>query len=36
MKSKFLAILVLALAATAQAQDRPAHPYAMQKAAPVA
>jgi hypothetical protein len=36
MKRKFLAILVLVLAATAQAQDRPAHPYAMQKAAPVA
>ena len=36
MKSKFLAILVLSLAATAQAQDRPAHPYAMQKAAPAA
>jgi hypothetical protein len=36
MKRKFLAILVLALATVAQAQDRPVHPYAMQKAAPVA
>ena len=33
MKSKFVAILVLALSVTAQAQDKP-HPYAMQKAAP--
>lgn len=31
MKSKFIAILAIALAATAQAQDKP-HPYAMQKA----
>lgn len=34
MKSKFFAILVVALSAAAQAQDKP-HPYAMQKAAPV-